>query len=387
MNKENDGVWRTIRGRRVFIRKGESLDSAMKRSGKFNNSKNNTDKEKKEYELYKQAKENPDSIDPMTENSTDWEELDRKYSNRYDYDLEKADARKEKIASNNGNKSNISKNQEAKNYMEEQFKRFDNGDISVAELEKAKIDSGLSKKEIDEARNYTNERVQENYPRITENKSGNTTSQPVPSKKEKSIPESMLKNSKELSDIAKRTGGTSLTSEAGRRWDKLYKEDKNNIAYDLGDNYSARLGYAGDISIQSSHPYNETNYSWASANIENGKVKNWKVTIPGSGSEIVNNADEALKTMKMADEWIDSGKKVKDFEGITNTHTPKTTYEQFKKQKQSNVSNTGSGNAFADSMQKMSQSELLKEARKYGINTSGKSKEQLISALLSMFNS
>lgn len=27
-----DGVWRTIRGRRVFIRKGESLDSAMKRA-------------------------------------------------------------------------------------------------------------------------------------------------------------------------------------------------------------------------------------------------------------------------------------------------------------------------------------------------------------------
>lgn len=27
-----EGVWRTIRGRRVFIRKGESLDSAMKRA-------------------------------------------------------------------------------------------------------------------------------------------------------------------------------------------------------------------------------------------------------------------------------------------------------------------------------------------------------------------
>ena len=41
-------------------------------------------KDKKgEYELYKRAKENPDSIDPMTENSTDWEALDRKYKNRY----------------------------------------------------------------------------------------------------------------------------------------------------------------------------------------------------------------------------------------------------------------------------------------------------------------
>ena len=32
---QEDGVWRTIRGRRVFIRTGEDLDSAMKRSGKF----------------------------------------------------------------------------------------------------------------------------------------------------------------------------------------------------------------------------------------------------------------------------------------------------------------------------------------------------------------
>lgn len=33
--EEKDGVWRTIRGRRVFIAKGESLSSAMAKSGKF----------------------------------------------------------------------------------------------------------------------------------------------------------------------------------------------------------------------------------------------------------------------------------------------------------------------------------------------------------------
>lgn len=32
---EEDGVWRTIRGRRVFIAKGQSLEDAMKNSGKF----------------------------------------------------------------------------------------------------------------------------------------------------------------------------------------------------------------------------------------------------------------------------------------------------------------------------------------------------------------
>ena len=37
MSKEDmDGVWRTIRGRRIFIGKGEDLSTAMKKSGKFN---------------------------------------------------------------------------------------------------------------------------------------------------------------------------------------------------------------------------------------------------------------------------------------------------------------------------------------------------------------
>lgn len=136
-----NGIWRTIGGRRVFIRKGQDLSSAMKESGKFKTKMNekavkgvreedlkdqyieslnnvskmeyngeitrdeydeaikNINKEyknrkmgdkfytrkdgTKEYELYKRAKENPDSIDPMTENSTDWEALDKKYSGRY----------------------------------------------------------------------------------------------------------------------------------------------------------------------------------------------------------------------------------------------------------------------------------------------------------------
>lgn len=34
--KYEDGVWRTVGGRRIFIRDGEDLSSAMKRSGKFN---------------------------------------------------------------------------------------------------------------------------------------------------------------------------------------------------------------------------------------------------------------------------------------------------------------------------------------------------------------
>jgi hypothetical protein len=40
------GVWRTIGGRHVFIKDGEDLATAMKKSGKFGNTK-----KKKEEEL------------------------------------------------------------------------------------------------------------------------------------------------------------------------------------------------------------------------------------------------------------------------------------------------------------------------------------------------
>lgn len=42
------GVWRTIGGRRVFIKTGQSLSDAMKESGKFNKKKNLSEEEKSE---------------------------------------------------------------------------------------------------------------------------------------------------------------------------------------------------------------------------------------------------------------------------------------------------------------------------------------------------
>lgn len=58
-----DGVWRTISGRKVFIKKGQSLTEAMKESGKFKDLKGNSikderlgylDKKKKIIDEYKQ---------------------------------------------------------------------------------------------------------------------------------------------------------------------------------------------------------------------------------------------------------------------------------------------------------------------------------------------
>ena len=48
---EEDGVWRTVGGRRIFIKNGQSLSDAMKESGKFKKKEKLTEKEKLDKEL------------------------------------------------------------------------------------------------------------------------------------------------------------------------------------------------------------------------------------------------------------------------------------------------------------------------------------------------
>lgn len=78
---------------------------------------------------------------------------------------------------------------------------------------------------------------------------------------EAEIPEQLIKNAIELKAIESRTGKSDYSSEAGRRWNELYKENKSNISVDLGDSYTASVGYGGDIQIRASHPYDDTQYS------------------------------------------------------------------------------------------------------------------------------
>lgn len=55
MANDIGGVWRTIGGRRVFIKDGEDLESAMKNSGKF---KSKEEEIKKDDEIKEQGKSN-----------------------------------------------------------------------------------------------------------------------------------------------------------------------------------------------------------------------------------------------------------------------------------------------------------------------------------------
>ena len=66
---EENGVWRTVRGRRVFIRDGEDLESAMKRSGKFKIKMNEMAvKGAKEKDLKEQYMESLNNVSEMEYN-------------------------------------------------------------------------------------------------------------------------------------------------------------------------------------------------------------------------------------------------------------------------------------------------------------------------------
>lgn len=54
---DEDGVWRTIGGRKVFIRNGQNLADAMKESGKFKSAKKQEDKQEHKEEIKEQPKD------------------------------------------------------------------------------------------------------------------------------------------------------------------------------------------------------------------------------------------------------------------------------------------------------------------------------------------
>ena len=76
--KEN-GVWRTVGGRRIFIKDGQDLASAMKESGKF---KNKTDEQIKKLEKLENKK---DELENKI-NNLNYEELNEIFNKTQDPD-------------------------------------------------------------------------------------------------------------------------------------------------------------------------------------------------------------------------------------------------------------------------------------------------------------
>lgn len=82
---DSDGVWRTVGGRRIFIKNGQDLASAMVESGKFKNLRSNYKKAKEKDEKEKQDKEWKEKV----------EKLEKENAKNKGYELESTDKQKE----------------------------------------------------------------------------------------------------------------------------------------------------------------------------------------------------------------------------------------------------------------------------------------------------
>lgn len=88
----DDGVWRTIGGRRVFIRNGQDLASAMKESGKFKTAKKSEDKKDHTFNMSEEDKEKYEKVGKKIDDLTkEIEQQKNQKENQYGYSKEEWD--------------------------------------------------------------------------------------------------------------------------------------------------------------------------------------------------------------------------------------------------------------------------------------------------------
>lgn len=143
---EQDGVWRTIGGRRVFIRNGQSLSDAMKESGKF---KKTSDVKRGEYQ---------DVEKELKANKTDYlVRQDAKEQGIYTGDTSKLDGKHIDKDQNKGRKESpieeekrIKIDEEAEWQKEEDTNKSLSRQYKNKEKENGRLSKGMTKEEYKE---------------------------------------------------------------------------------------------------------------------------------------------------------------------------------------------------------------------------------------------
>ena len=74
---KDEGVWRTIGGRRIFIRTGKSISQAMKESGKFKKAEKTNTEEEKQKKLNETMEKRASIINKLDEETKDLNEYDK----------------------------------------------------------------------------------------------------------------------------------------------------------------------------------------------------------------------------------------------------------------------------------------------------------------------
>lgn len=114
------GVWRTVGGRRIFIKDGQSLSNAMKESGKFKKGskkrESQDDFEKREARMMELAKKMDDMTDKGEDDNPEFEKMAEEYDKLLE---ENKEVEKKLISPNNENeKYNQKRDQNYRDYME-----------------------------------------------------------------------------------------------------------------------------------------------------------------------------------------------------------------------------------------------------------------------------
>ena len=158
---DNDGVWRTIGGRRVFIRKGQSLASAMQESGKFKSPRTayKRDKAKKEND---EAFKNFSKLKPGDEGYINAkEEMLDKYRKFKEYDRANEEINKGKDFNKTARDYEEAR-QELKNRKEETSNTNDDWRTQI-KSNKDKLEKDLQDFKEKNKNNMTDEKTQKEY--------------------------------------------------------------------------------------------------------------------------------------------------------------------------------------------------------------------------------
>ena len=244
-----------------------------------------------EYNLYKKAMNDPDSIDPMTENSTDWTRLNEKYRDRYKKENNsfKPRAKGAKSFEEHGVafKDNAT-NERFSDYLRD---TYGTDDIDI-------ITTG-SEKNAKDLRNEFNNKEYKQYVKDTLNNDDY-----LRENNPNAYMNKMIRDSKSSSKLKEK-----------------YKVSKSN---DGKNEY-----------IRTAHPYDETEYSYAWKD-ENNK---WHVKDPTKKTasqnyqeHIYNSVDEAREKMNEIDTRIsnDKSNSGKNYEGVSYNNYKKESVKEAK---------------------------------------------------------
>ena len=429
---EENGVWRTIRGRRIFIKKGEDLSSAMKRSGKFEKV---SDIKREEYQYKKDKLERERQAEKSREYiGKEKTEKGQEEFNKYAELFDRTDTRenpKEYLGDTSklegkhiaGRKAKareidkVNENEKGKKFNETMEKRqaiIEKLDNDTKDLEPYdKYNLAFGKLENNAYSNATerqywagvierynnNEKIKENkIDKINENRYATNNGSGYDDNTSAYADKALDYWNKQREDTIARGGDTSWEDDSIKRWEKekenrLYGEktpyNSKEYAKWLSKSYNEDEEYEDTTTPKYIQDINAGRYG----NMSNEEaIKNW---IDGGADIIYNDdAEKLLKEWNVPVENDDAygtykNELAKQLLPIYESDIKRSTeaqVERFKERKGNKIPNNKYFDANSKSyLPNMTDSEVRKIAKQYGIETNGKSKDKLIGALLKMF--